>query len=666
MILALAAAGLALALSLALTPAVRRLAFLCGATDIPDGRRVHAKPTARAGGLGVVVAVAAALALTGAMPAWLGTAPLAGAALLLGVGLLDDVFSLRPAIKLFAQVGAALLALLGGLRLPLFGPDLAILDAAFTLVWVVLITNAFNLSDGLDGLVTGIGIISCLALAGIGLRGGDAATVATALGLGGALLGFLRYNFNPATIFLGDAGSLVIGYLLAVLPLAGAGGHALPPLAALLLVAVPATDTFLAISRRFLSRCLTVWGEGHFLGGLVAGLRHTVSPDRRHIHHRLLDLGLSQRRAVLLIYVAATSTSALAYLVAGSPGWPVDLFALGMGTAVIGLVQALGIDELRPARSGLFLPVLRRLARRRWLLVTADLGLVAAAYGLALAITGRLSAPAFAIAAALALVAGTQLAVFAALGVYRAAWCVNETSGFGLLLRACLAGAITGYAALRLLALPTGGATALVHFLALLPAITMLRFSYVLLSQAARAKTAAEPALIFGTANEGRQALRRLKRRRSRQLDPIGFVEIGRRLQGRDLARLPVLGPLDALADIIRARGVKHLVVADSATRGEVLDWMAAVCRQEGVRVHRYVERLEPFGPRAGEARFPSTAEGSARRPPGRTIHNGASRTNAQGAYTNGNGIHTNDNGAPAAATGNGHTSPRDQAPPRG
>src|SRR5262249_21993710 len=116
-------------------------------------------------------------------------------------------------------------------------------------------------------------------------------------------------------------------------------------------------------------------------------LRNTVSPDRRHIHHRLLDLGLDQRRAVLLLYLAGSSTSGLAYLVAGSPGWPIDLFAIGLGVVVIGLVRALGFDELQPARSGQVLPVLKRLAKHGWLLVTADLCLVAMAYGSALLLT---------------------------------------------------------------------------------------------------------------------------------------------------------------------------------------------------------------------------------------------------------------------------------------
>src|SRR5207245_7417607 len=120
---------------------------------------------------------------------------------------------------------------------------------------------------------------------------------------------------------------------------------------------------------------------GLFWAGLSDGLKNTARPDRRHVHHRLLDLGFSQRRAVLLLYMAAASTAALAYLVAGVPSWPVDVVALCIGVTVIWLVQALGFDELQPARSGLVLPVLHRLARRRPLTVVVVLPLHCPRFG---------------------------------------------------------------------------------------------------------------------------------------------------------------------------------------------------------------------------------------------------------------------------------------------
>jgi UDP-GlcNAc:undecaprenyl-phosphate GlcNAc-1-phosphate transferase len=601
----LAAAALAALLGLVATPVARRLARRLGATDVPGARRVHREPTPRAGGLAVAAAAAGAIALalaggTGGRP---GLHLVAGALVLLAVGLADDIFSLRPRTKLAGQLLAAVLPVLGGLRLGLLAASDAgglggALDATLTVCWIVLITNALNLTDGLDGLAGGVGVIGLGWLAAARLRAGDTAAALPALALAGGLSGFLPYNFHRATIFLGDSGSLLIGYAMAVLPLLAAGSEPVPPLAAFLLVAVPATDTVLAIARRFLSRWLRGWGEGRFWAGVRDGLANVFNADRRHIHHRLLDLGFSQRRTVLMFYLATASTGALAYLVCGSSGWPVDLFALGLGIAVVALVRTLGIDELRPARSGIFLPVLRRISSHRWLTVVVDLCLVVAAYGTASLLAARphLSG---ARVMALTIMAVAQLATFSALGVYRTAWRATGIAGLGLLLRACAVGTVAGYVVLRLFDLvfdlPTAGTVALLYGLLLLAAVTITRFSYVLLAEAERRATGLEGVLVCGTAAEGRHALARLREDGLTNLEPIGFVELRPRLQGRQLGRLPVLGTLDDLGAIARQRRVRHLVIADPALHGESFDWVRAVCRQLGVQVHRYVEKLVPY-----------------------------------------------------------------------
>ena len=472
MTLALVTAAIALLLSLAVTPVARRLALAIGMADAPGGRRIHTRLIPRGGGVAVAIATVVACAVCVGLPTGLSMFALAGGAILLVVGLTDDLVSMRPHTKLLGQLVAAILAVVGGLRLSLFDPagafgTFALLDPALTVVWVVLITNAVNLSDGLDGLAAGVGIIACSWLACAALCGGDPSAAIAPLALAGALLGFLAYNFNPASVFLGDAGSLVIGYAMAILPLAGNGGSGMPLPAAALLVAFPATDTLLAIGRRFVSRCVSVWGDGLFWRGIVEGMRNTVSPDRSHIHHRLLDLGFSQRRAVLLIYLASATTGALSYVMAQSAGWPVDLFAVGLGVAVIAIVQALGIGELQMVRSGLFLPLLRRLALQRWLLVAVDACLVIAVYGGVLLLAGgrtTYQGAAVEVACALVLMATLHVVVFSALGVYRTAWRATGVGGFGLLIRACAVGTVSGYVALRVLGLPTGGAVALVSF----------------------------------------------------------------------------------------------------------------------------------------------------------------------------------------------------------
>ncbi len=597
---ALLVTAVAFLVSVLLTPVVRRLAILAGITDAPGPRRIHLRVIPRSGGRAVGTAVAIACAVVAGMPAAQGAHAVAGGALLLVVGFADDVLSLAPKFKLLGQIVAAGLAVASGVRLELVAPAgavglMAIADAALTVAWIVFITNAVNLTDGLDGLASGIGVIACAFLAATALRGGDVANAVVPLAFTGALLGFLVYNFNPASIFLGDTGSLLIGYAMAVLPLTGNGGHALPTLAAFLLVAVPVTDTLLAIARRFLSRCIAAWAEGRFLFGLLDGLRNTLSPDRRHVHHRLLDLGLTQRRAVLMLYLAGGTTGALGYLVSASPGWPVDLFAVGFALAVIAVVESLGFDELQPVRSGLLLPLLRRLAGHRWLLKAADAVVVMGMYAAALWVNGRLGAFGLETAIALLLMLGIQLLAFAALGVYRAAWGMSGVSGVGLLLRACAAGTVTGYMVLRLLDLPVGGGAAIVYFSLVLSAVTVIRLSYVLLLHAAQRALPAEPTLICGTAAGARHALAHLRQAGVGNLKPIGLIALRPRLQGRQVDQLPVLGTLELLPAIVREHGAVHVVIADPGLRGDRAAWVRAVCRHLGVRVHRYMEKFVSY-----------------------------------------------------------------------
>jgi len=597
---ALLTAALAFLLSVALTPVVRRLAILAGITDAPGPRRIHLRAIPRSGGLAVGTAVALACGAVAGLPPHMGALAAAGAALLLVVGFADDVLSLSPKLKLLAQVVAAILAVVSGVRLELVAPAgaagfPALADAALTVAWIVFITNAVNLTDGLDGLASGIGVIAFSMLSAAALRGGDAASALVPLAFTGALLGFLVYNFNPASIFLGDTGSLLIGYAMAVLPLMGNGGHALPALAAFLLVAVPVTDTLLAIARRFLSRCIAAWAEGRFWFGLIDGLRNTLSPDRRHVHHRLLDLGLTQRRAVFMLYLAGGTTGALGYLVSFSPGWPVDLFAVGFAVAVIAVVESLGFDELQPVRSGLILPLLRRLASHRWLLKGADALVVMGMYAAALWVNGRLGTFTLETAIALVLMVVIQLTAFAALGVYRTAWGMAGVSGVGLLLRACTVGTVTGYVVLRLFALPVGGGAAVVYFSLVLSAVTVIRLSYVLLLHAAQRTLPAEPTLICGTAAGARHALAHLRQAGVGNLKPIGLIALRSRLQGRQVDQLPVLGTLELLPAIVREHRAAHVVIADSSLRGDRAAWVRAVCRQLGVRVHRYMEKFVSY-----------------------------------------------------------------------
>lgn len=297
--------GVGFGVTLALTPLVRWLAIRCGVVDIPDERRTHRTPTPRGGGLAVVLGFYGA-AWAAVSFAWEGHVRsmdanwlqgyLLGSTLLVVVGILDDLFSLRPWTKLGGQLLAAgLMFWMGHSMGRVLGFDLPLwVDLLATLIWFVALTNAFNLIDGLDGLATGLALV-----AGIGLVGsfflrrmpGDALMM---LGLIGACMAFLRYNFHPASIFLGDTGSMFLGFTFASIALStGSKGTFLASLGVpLLAVGIPVFDTILAIWRRSMRALLT--------SGSKSGL---MQPDAEHLHHRLRRQGLSQYQVAVLLYV---------------------------------------------------------------------------------------------------------------------------------------------------------------------------------------------------------------------------------------------------------------------------------------------------------------------------------------------------------------------------
>lgn len=309
-------------IGLLVTPLVTSASMALGLVDAPGGRKVHSISVPRVGG--VAVALAAGLALVGTVitlrwhgadtPAFRPIAPiLMGAALVFGVGVLDDLRTLPVGPKLFVQMIAATAVMVSGLqieRLTIGGHtwQLGPLSWLVTLLWIVGLTNAFNLIDGIDGLAAGIAVIAGATCAVILVNRGHLAEAMLLSALVGAALGFLVYNFAPASIFLGDGGSLVFGFVLATTAITGwqKGATALAAGVPILIFALPIADALSALARRAgrrpAARPMT----------LSSMLRQIVEPDREHIHHRLIALGWSTRRTTLVLYGMTLLLSALA------------------------------------------------------------------------------------------------------------------------------------------------------------------------------------------------------------------------------------------------------------------------------------------------------------------------------------------------------------------
>nr|PZN89128.1 MAG: undecaprenyl/decaprenyl-phosphate alpha-N-acetylglucosaminyl 1-phosphate transferase [bacterium] len=336
-------------LSLALTYKVRGWAPRLGLVDMPDGvRRVHDRPMPRAGGVAVYAAVALVLAVAWAAGGLPGYPEASGAGLVLKLmaggagmfllGLWDDARQLPARVKLAGQVLVAVAAYVSGIRIDtlslLGGPLPEWLSLGVTVFWLVGITNAFNLIDGSDGVAAGSAIFAALAVAAVLALGGDPWGTTVALTLAGAALGFLFFNFPPASIFLGDSGSLFLGFMLGALGVITSqkAPTALAVLIPVISFGVPILDTLLAVVRRFLR------AEPLF------------KADRRHIHHRLRELGHSPRKVALLVYMVSALFALLSLLLVRPGGHMQAAVFVVLGLVVLIGVQRLDVPELLELR----------------------------------------------------------------------------------------------------------------------------------------------------------------------------------------------------------------------------------------------------------------------------------------------------------------------------
>ncbi len=371
----LTAAAAALTIALALTPLCRKLAIRWGLLDQPDhNRKIHANPIPRIGGVPLVIAYLGSFVILllfsfeggdlvrGHLELVKRLVP--ASALVFATGLLDDLVGLKPWQKLLGQLAAAFLVFNAGVHLVSIGghhlPIWCTLPA--TIVWLVACTNAVNLIDGVDGLAAGVGFFATVTTLLEALLQHNLGLAFATAPLAGALLGFLRYNFNPATIFLGDCGSLLIGFLLGCYALLWSDKSAtlLGMTAPLMALSIPLIDTALAVVRRFL-RCRPILGA-----------------DRSHIHHKLLARGFTPRRVVCCMYVVCGISAALSLLASVAheqfAGIILLLFCLGAWAGV----QHLGYPEFDVARRMVLGGSFRRLLNAQLELATFRESLTAA------------------------------------------------------------------------------------------------------------------------------------------------------------------------------------------------------------------------------------------------------------------------------------------------
>jgi UDP-GlcNAc:undecaprenyl-phosphate GlcNAc-1-phosphate transferase len=557
----LLAAGLTtLTLGLLLVPAVRALARRVGMVAAPRKDRWHSQPTALLGGVGIFVAFALGLVLfpeaaDDAVPV------LVASALLFVVGLVDDVLQIRPLLKLGLQVVAAGIVVGSGLDLPWTHQPL--LDGAITMLWLVGITNAVNLLDNMDGLAAGISAIACVFLSVTFLLNGQAELAVLPALVCGAALGFLRYNFKPASIFMGDGGSMFLGSLLGGLALLSSYGRsrsvASVMMTPVLIMMIPILDTTLVtITRRLRGQPVSVGG-------------------RDHTSHRLVALGASERRAVVILYLVAAASGAVALVVRELGADALLAVIPAFALAVLFFTLYLGMVPVRQAGRTAVAPTQGLFTPSTLLVGTVDLVVAALAYVTAFSIRWDWDLPPDQLrilGVTLGPVVVIEMAVLWFGGIYRVRG--NGPDVDRLVTIGQSVAMASGFAGLTVLLAyelsgPSRGAL-LLNGILLLVAVVGSRLSVVLLQRLITGEPATDdmpkPVLIYGTGEREAFLVAEVMRNPAFRLRPVGFVSdgsTGKRL----MLGLPVFDRGD-LAPFVQREGVGDVLMASTMVDGAV------------------------------------------------------------------------------------------------
>jgi len=551
------------ALSLIFTSLVRHWAHQLGIVAVPRRDRWHSRPTALMGGIAIYLAFVIgcflfAPDLSRAYPI------LIAATLLFGVGIVDDIRQLKPYVKLVMQVVAASIVVFGGLRLP--GMIWTSWGADFlTIFWLVAITNAINLLDNMDGLAGGISLIACAFLAITFLVNGQTTEAALPLILAGAITGFLRFNFNPASIFMGDCGSMFLGFALSGIALLSDFGRARNLVSVLatpvLILTIPIFDTMVVTVTRKLS------GRPVSQGG------------RDHTSHRLVALGMSERRATLLLYLFAALSGALALAVRQMAIWGALALIVGFALSVlfIGLyVGKVGFYEHgrvsnQGVVSGTFVDPFGNFSHRRRIFeILLDTVLVALAYYSAylLRFDGDMPGEQIAIfIRTLPPLVAIQILSFLIGGVYEGIW---RYAGVGELARLAVAvfvgSTICGLAVLFFYKFHgPSRAVFILNGVLLFVFVGASRVSFRLIAAliAGQIQPApdARPVLIYGAGDRGEILIRELMNNPAYCYQPVGFIDDDARKTGRLLRGYRIFSS-DDLPGLISSHGVSEVLVS--------------------------------------------------------------------------------------------------------
>jgi UDP-GlcNAc:undecaprenyl-phosphate GlcNAc-1-phosphate transferase len=589
-----AVTALTFALAVLLTFTVRAFAYRFGFVAKPKSDRWHRRPTAMLGGAAIFFTT------------WIGyllfdqktpesLTVLAGASFLFSIGLIDDLINIKPYQKLVGQLFGAAFVVGMGLKLPLTGYELV--DIWITVFWIVAITNAINLLDNMDGLAAGIAVIGAVSLAlSFGSNGQTTELLFVTVFIG-ALLGFLVFNFNPASIFMGDCGSMFVGFLLSTLVLLnqiGGRSRGIVPILAVpvLILFVPIFDTtFVTILRKMRGRKATQGG-------------------RDHTSHRLVALGLSERNAVLMLYGFAICAGGISVSISHLE----TTQSLALITAFTALLAIIGVylskvkvyshsdEEAAIQNNAVFAFLVDVSYKRRIFEVLLDTFLITLSYYFAyLLLFGPFERTSNwnLFISTLPILIVMKLFAFLALGVYRGLWRYTSIGDIVTFTKGVAAGSVLSIVTILFLYRFNNFSRAVffVDALMLLAAIVGSRMTFRLFRILVPYKGSGNgrKALIYGAGDGGEMVFRELKNNPDWNYIPVGFIDDDPLKQGKVIHGLKVYDANGTLPEICRSKDIEEILVSSRDIPEEKLVEIKGLCGELNVSLKRAQIKIEPI-----------------------------------------------------------------------
>lgn len=572
---------------------VRTFAVKYGFVAKPKSDRWHKRPTAMLGGIGIFVGTI--VVYFAFIPQTRESLIVMGASsLLFAVGLIDDLLSIRPYQKLIGQLIGAGILVLSGLTIPLTGYD--VVDIWITVLWVVGITNAINLLDNMDGLAAGISAIAAFSLAMNFAANELTAELLLVSALIGALVGFLFFNFNPASIFMGDCGSMFIGFLLSSSVLLNQVGGRSRGLVAIL--AVPVLILFVPIfDTTFVTVLRKLWGRKASQGG------------RDHTSHRLVALGLTERKAVLMLYSFALAAGTLALLV-GQVG-PIKSFAMiGLFITVLVIIGVFlskvkvyeGESEEQAANENAVFAFLVNVSHKRRIFeVFLDAFLITLAYYSAWAILFNSFEDSInwdLFLKTLPLLILIKLTAFLVVGVYRGLWRYTSIGDLITFTKGVVLGSALSVLAILLIYRFQGFSRTvfILDGMLLLLAVVGSRMAFRVIRQVLPmpAASGGRKALIYGAGDGGEMLLRELNNNPGWNYLPVGFIDDDPLKKDKVIHGLKVFDGNGSLAEICREKDVAEILISVRRMSPEKLKSIREICNDNDVTLKRALLKIEP------------------------------------------------------------------------